>query len=106
MRSALVRWASVVAAPLAALLVAGCGGSGLSRNVVAKVGGTTESLQPHRVPTRVLDEFAACMRAEGVKKFPQPEHGGFKLGPAHVNNKSPRYKAASGKCSIIIARSA
>lgn len=79
-----------VAALLAGLLVAGCGGG--SPRPTATSGYGSGPLA-----------FARCMRADGVPNFPDPAAGGgFDLNG--INPASPAFRAAQTKCHSLWGR--
>ena len=52
--------------------------------------------------TAVMDRFTACMRANGVAGFPQPEGAHFNLTGTSVDASSAQYKAAQTYCNPIL----
>jgi hypothetical protein len=52
-----------------------------------------------------LLRFAACMRARGVRDFPDPTFGnGRSPFPAGINRSSPRFAAAKRACAGVTGR--
>ncbi|HEX4109329.1 MAG TPA: hypothetical protein VHX88_14425 [Solirubrobacteraceae bacterium] len=76
-----------------ALLLTGCGGS----TAPAAAGGQGSSGLPS---SGALLRLSACMRADGVPGFPDPDaRGVIELSPSSgVNADSPQFQAASQRC--------
>jgi hypothetical protein len=87
-----------------ALLTAGCGGS--SGQGVAEVDTTepttTESSSPDGSSSADPTAYSACMRKNGVPKFPDPDSDGrlrLKAGPGTgIDPESAQFKAADTAC--------
>ena len=63
--------------------------------------GSTPDARSSSVTTAKLLEFAQCMRAHGIKNFPDPVNGGFSfsgVGPDRVDPSSPAFQAAKTAC--------
>jgi hypothetical protein len=90
-----------------ALLTAGCGGS--SGQPVAQVDTTetttTESDSGDDSPSGDPAAYSACMRKNGVPKFPDPDSEGalrLKAGPGTgIDPESPQFKAAAKACQKL-----
>jgi hypothetical protein len=128
-----LRWGAPVAATLAvllgaAVLVAGCGGSGL---VVASISSSSASGKQLRVarsdgvglrifgpvpsPAQQTQaeatelKFARCMRANGVPGFPDPRPpsaggAGFALGGPGLDYAAPLFRRAQRTCISVFRR--
>jgi hypothetical protein len=67
--------------------------------------GSTLDARSSSVTTAKLVKFAQCMRAHGIKHFPDPVNGGFSfsgVGPARVDPSSPAFQAAKAACISIV----
>ena len=67
--------------------------------------GSTLDARSSSVTTAKLVEFAQCMRAHGIKHFPDPVNGGFSfsgVGPDRVDPSSPAFQAAKAACISIV----
>jgi hypothetical protein len=102
--------ALAVAAVTSALLAAGCGG-GASGAGVAQVETTqtttTEGSVTRRSKRDALVAFSACMRKNGVPKFPDPEavEGGMRLSFGSENGidpNAPQFKRARRACQKVL----
>jgi hypothetical protein len=101
----------IAALALAALssLAAGCGGDS-SGTGVANVGTTTSAADSSGGSSdggsgkdsdgKNPAKFSACMRAHGVRNFPDPQSGGgINIGPnSGIDPNSPTFKAAEKAC--------
>lgn len=54
------------------------------------------------VATATLKSYAACMRTKGISSFPEPQHGGFNIIRAHIDQATPGYMAAEASCNRIL----
>lgn len=92
-RESLVRAAGLAAAlAVAALVMAGCGGSPASSDPGATGSGGTSGLA-----------YSSCMRSHGVPDFPDPNsqgHIGITAGDG-VNVNSPQFKSAEQACRSL-----
>jgi len=85
-----------------ALLAAGCGGSSASPSV-ANVPTTTSRLATRVTTTAQAQpsalKYSECMRAHGVRNFPDPSSsGGFSFPAGSLDRSSPAFKAAQATC--------
>jgi hypothetical protein len=105
--------ALAVAAASSALLAAGCGGSsGASGGKVAQVESTqtttsTTAGVTGRSKREALVAFSACMRRNGVPKFPDPEvvGSGMRLSFGSENGidpNAPQFKRAQRACRNLL----
>jgi hypothetical protein len=63
---------------------------------------STQDSGSHSYTTAELVEFSECMRAHGVKNFPDPVNGAFSfsgVGPHSVDPSSSAFQAAKAACS-------
>jgi hypothetical protein len=96
-RAGLLTLTLVVAAGLG-LLASACGGS--SGEGVAQVGSTQSTTTESGSGSADPAAYSACMRKNGVPKFPDPDsegHINISAGPG-LDPNSPRYKAAERAC--------
>jgi hypothetical protein len=102
--------ALAVAAATSALVAAGCGG-GASGAKVAQVESTQTRTTAPRLTGRskrdALVAFSACMRKNGVPKFPDPEavDGGMRLSFGSENgidSNAPQFKRAQRACQKLL----
>jgi hypothetical protein len=62
-------------------------------------------IPPVKIPASVtagMKRFTACMRANGVAGFPEPQGASFNLSGTNLNPHSPQYKAAEARCNPIL----
>jgi hypothetical protein len=67
--------------------------------------GSTPDAGSSPVTTAQLVEFAQCMRAHGIKNFPDPVNGAFSfsvVGPHSVDPSSPAFQAAKAACIHLV----
>jgi hypothetical protein len=67
--------------------------------------GSTPDARSSSVTAAKLVEFAQCMRAHGIKNFPDPVNGAFSfsgVGPDRVDPSSPAFQAAKAACISIV----
>ena len=103
----------LLVAGAAAVVLAGCGGSKSKPPSVARVGTTTAATTPapatstaaapsqtQSQPQQAALDYARCMRADGVPRFPDPSAGGgFTFDPsAGVDPSASAFQAARAKC--------
>ncbi len=96
---------------LAALLLAGCGGSAAGSRVAhlgASTGpgsatGSAGASSGSQSPEAAALAYARCMRSHGVPSFPDPSPGGdFELDSGSgVNPASPVFRTAQGECKAL-----
>jgi hypothetical protein len=103
-KAALLTPALAVAAGLG-LLATACGGS--SSQGVAQVDstGTTTSSPDSQDGARNADPaaYSACMRRNGVRKFPDPDaRGRIRISKDELNPNSPQYRAALNACKTLL----
>jgi hypothetical protein len=108
-----VRSSLLFAAVLAAVpLLAACGGASSSSGGVASIAGASSDPAATTTPANASDREAAllkaaqCMRANGVKNFPDPtldSDGGVRLQFQGVNRTDPGVQAAMQKCRSLFA---
>jgi hypothetical protein len=109
-----------IAALLASIVVAGCGGgSGTQRTAgaggtarasggggaAAGAGGAAPSSVPSAPPNPQAAglAFAKCMRANGASNFPDPPPGGgFVFNAAGINPDAPAVESAHAKCQRLV----
>jgi CubicO group peptidase (beta-lactamase class C family) len=85
----------------AAALLSACGGSAKSSltRTPTKTHPRSTTTNPS-APTSLPLEYAECMRAHRVRKFPDPVNGHVTLSPASgINPDSPTFKAAAKACA-------
>jgi hypothetical protein len=91
---------ALAAAAVLVLLASACGGS--SGQGVAQVDSTetttTETGSPDRSSSADPAAFSACMRANGVPKFPDPDSDGRIRFRDPVDPESPQFEAARRAC--------
>jgi len=105
--------ALTLAVLLSVVLTAGCGGSApsstaASSGVASAPGSTATRTHPATASSSTTPgplAFAACMRADGVPNFPDPQPGGgFDISGAQgVNPAAPSFRAAQSKCQKFMA---
>jgi hypothetical protein len=93
------------------LLAAGCGGSSGSGTKVAQIGSTqtttTSAGLSGSSKREALVAFSACMRKNGVPKFPDPQvvGSGMRLSigsESGIDVKSPQFKKAEQTCRKLL----
>jgi hypothetical protein len=88
----------VAAVVLAAVSVAGCGGSSTSNGSVAHIkSSTTTNASTKSVGQPNALAFAQCMRKHGVPNYPDPNSSG-QLQLGGVNPQSPAFQTAANEC--------
>jgi hypothetical protein len=89
---------SVAAVLLAAVFVAGCGGSSTSGGGVAHIkSSTTTNASTKAAGKPNILAFAQCMRKHGVPNFPDP-NGSGQLDLNGVTSQSPAFQTAANDC--------
>ena len=71
----------------------------------SSIPGSTPDAGSSPVTTAQLVEFAQCMRAHGIKNFPDPVNGAFSfsgVGPNSVDPSSPAFQAAKAACIHLV----
>jgi hypothetical protein len=58
------------------------------------------------LPDAALARFRDCMRANRIAGLPKPEGGGFNVIRAHIDQATPRYKAAQARCDPMLQATA
>ena len=107
-----------LAVAAAGLLVAGCGGKGGTGAQVASIGGTTTTVAGGSSgngggnPQERALAFAKCMRAHGLKDFPDPQpadsgpqthsQAGGANGGTGPDPNSPQFKSAMQACRNLL----
>jgi len=81
---------SLVIAVLSSATIAGCGSSG------------QVSRPPSAAGLSNTIEYAACLRAHGVRNFPDPSSGGNLKVPNDINQTSPAFQAAQRACQSLM----
>ena len=87
----------VAAVLLAAVLVAGCGGSSSGGGVAHIKSSTTAKAGTKSAGKPNVLAFAQCMRKHGVPNFPDPNSSG-QLDLSGVNAQSPAFQTAANDC--------
>jgi hypothetical protein len=108
-----VRSSLLFAAVLASVpLLAACGGASSSSGGVASIAGSGSDPAATTTPANATDREAAllkaaqCMRANGVKNFPDPTvdaDGGVRLQFQGISRTDPGVQAALQKCRSLFA---
>jgi hypothetical protein len=107
---------SPIALAILAVAAAGCGGGKPATPGVAQVATTTAttttSSRSGGSPTGAskaedVRRFSACMRSNGVPRFPDPKPSGggmsLTIGPGHgVDPNTPQFKAAQKSCEKLL----
>jgi hypothetical protein len=105
---ALLLGVALLAAAALGMLASACGGS--SSEGVARVDSTetTTTGSGARDSSRAADPaaYSACMRRNGVPKFPDPDANGnlWIIGGPGLDPNSPRFKAAEKTCEKFLPR--
>jgi hypothetical protein len=89
----------IAIAVAAALAIAGCGSSAGSQPSQRSQGSQGSSASARR-PAGI--KFAACMRANGVPNFPDPNGGGGIQIPNGINPASPSFRDAQHACQSLM----
>jgi hypothetical protein len=106
------RWhqTTAVAAAVAALALAGCGGSSPSNGVASLSGSTgkdpasTTTTLPKGSPTQLLNEWAACMRQHGMANVADPTIDANGVIHITLPSGSPtQYQTIQGTCKAYLS---
>jgi CubicO group peptidase (beta-lactamase class C family) len=94
---------TVLAAITLTTLLAACGASTKTQSTQRRPpkdpAATQTATSKSRPPASLPLEYAECMRAHGVPKFPNPVDGHLSLNPASgINPNSPSFRAAANAC--------
>ena len=104
-RARLLACCSIAAALLAAVMIAGCGGSTGSNASVAHIDtSTTTAKRSSNSKTKASGvAYSQCMRAHGEPDFPDPNsHGDFAFSnSSSMNPQSPTFQAAQTDCRSL-----
>ncbi|KAB2349138.1 hypothetical protein [Actinomadura rudentiformis] len=95
---------AVLAAALSVLALTGTACSGGEKE---KGGGPAGGAGPNGSQAELVAkhvEYAKCMRANGIKEFPDPQTdpGGGVGFSMNLDTDDPKYKAADGKCKSLL----
>ena len=88
------------------MLAAACGSSGAGGPGVASISSSPSGTASSRSPTASALAYSQCMRAHGIKDFPDPDaNGGLRLA-AHpgsdIDPNNPTYQAADTACKSLL----
>ena len=94
---------ALAGATVAAMLIAGCGGSA-SGGSVAHINGSTNAKSSTNSKTKPSAlAWARCMRSHGVPNYPDSNSSGyFHFSPSSgINRQSPSFQSASTDCKSL-----